>query len=66
MLKTIAFATAAAVGGNMIADRWVLRATPDSPSGFVDVTAGFGMDEIARGVCVALAFLALKKLVGSL
>lgn len=66
MVKTILFATGAAIVGNMIANRYVLRATPDSPSGFVDVTPGFGMDEVAAGLCVAGVFILGKKLLGGL
>ena len=66
MLKSIAVVTAFAIVGNMVADRWVLKATPDDPNGFVPITPGFGADEIARGLAVALAIVAGKKLLGSI
>jgi len=34
--------------GNVIAERFVLQAGPDDPSGFIPVSDGIGMDEIVR------------------
>ena len=55
----------AAVGiavGNMIAERWVLRASPEDPTGFVDVSPGFGLDEIARAAVIIPAMGAVDAL----
>jgi len=52
-----------AVAGNVIAERYVLRA-PGSDSGFVPVTDGIGLDELARAVTIVLASLGTDYLLG--
>lgn len=64
MVKQIAFVAGAAIAGNWLANRYVLRVTPDSPTGFVDISPGFGADEIATGLVIAGVFLLGKKLLG--
>jgi len=47
------------VAGNWVAERFVLKGDKDDPTGFIVVSDGFGMDDIARGaVIVAIAMLA--------
>lgn len=36
--------------GNVLAEKFVLKMSPDSPRGFIPVTDGIGMDEAARAV----------------
>ena len=34
--------------GNMVAERFLLKAAPNDPNGFVNPSAGFGLDDIVR------------------
>ena len=62
MKQALAIA-AGAVAGNFVAERWILKASADDPTGFILVADGFGMDDIVRaGVITAGALLAMKLL----
>lgn len=43
---------ASVIGGNYLAERYVLKSGPDDPTGFVQVADGLGMDDVARAVAV--------------
>lgn len=64
MLKTILFATGAAIVGNMIAEKFVLKAAADDPTGFVNIADGFGLDDVARAATIAATFVLAKKFMG--
>jgi hypothetical protein len=54
-MKKTALVFGSVIAGNYIAERFVLKAGPDDPTGFVMVADGLGMDDIARAACVLLA-----------
>lgn len=60
-MKAVLFVAAAAIIGNMLAEKFVLKATEDDPTGFVLVQEGIGIDDAARGVTIGLVYLGLKK-----
>ena len=64
MFKTLAKGPAAAVIGNMVAEKFILKSGPDDPSGFIEVADGLGMDDLARGLTIAVAFLLINQFVG--
>jgi len=43
---------AAVIGGNFLAERYVLKSGPDDPTGFVPVAEGIGWDDAARAVTI--------------
>jgi len=61
--KNIAVMMGGIVLGNVIAERFVLQAGPDDPSGFVPVSDGIGMDEVVRAALGVVSGFALEKLV---
>ena len=63
MFKTLAKGTAAAVIGNMVAEKFLLKSGPDDPTGFIEVADGFGLDDIVRGLTIAVVFVALDKVI---
>lgn len=60
-MKGFLVVAAAAVVGNMIAERFLLKSTDDDPTGFIVVSEGIGMDDVARAASIAGAYLLLKK-----
>ena len=54
---------AGAIVGNVVAERYVLRA-PGSDTGFVPVTDGIGLDELARGLTILVAAYGIDLLLG--
>lgn len=60
MKQALAIA-AGAIAGNMIAERFVLKAAQDDPTGFVLVADGFGMDDIARAALITAGAMLLLK-----
>jgi hypothetical protein len=52
--------TVGASVGNWIADAWILKAGP-ADEGFVDMEPGFGMDDVVRGITVAVSILTLEQ-----
>lgn len=42
------------IAGNYLAERFVLKASPDDPSGFIQVADGIGMDDVARAATILL------------
>jgi len=63
-VKSFAIAAGAAVVGNLLAEKFVLKPGPDSP-GLVAVTPmSFGADDVARGVTIAATMWAAKKFLG--
>jgi hypothetical protein len=55
---------AGSILGNMIAERFLLKAGPDDPSGFIMVADGIGMDDVARGLAIAFSAFMLEKVIG--
>lgn len=63
MIKHLLVYGGAAVAGNMIAERFILKDGPDDPSGFVEVKPGFGMDDIARALTIAALAIVAQRFV---
>jgi hypothetical protein len=42
------------IAGNYLAERFVLKASPEDPTGFVQVADGLGMDDVARAATILL------------
>lgn len=61
-VKNLAILTAAAVAGNYVAERFLLKDGPDDPSGFVEVKPGFGLDDITRAATIAVFAMLAGKL----
>lgn len=60
-MKGLLVVFGAAIVGNIVAEKFLLKAGPDDPDGFIEVKDGFGMDDAARGATIAaFAFLARK------
>jgi hypothetical protein len=53
-MKKTAIIFASVIAGNFVAERFVLKASADDPTGFVQVADGLGMDDVARAACVLL------------
>lgn len=50
-IKDLAILTGAAVAGNAIAEMYLIRS--NGSGGVVDLSPGFGMDDVVRGLAVA-------------
>lgn len=64
MLMKIVGAGAGAFAGDYVAQHFILRPSDDSPSGFITITDGFGVDDVVRYVLIAMGALAGMKLAG--
>ncbi len=53
-MKKTAIVFGSVIAGNWLAERFILKASPDDPSGFVQVADGLGMDDVARAAAVLL------------
>lgn len=62
MVKQILVLTGAAIAGNFLAERFILKDGPDDTSGIIEVKPGFGMDDVARGLVIAGVVLAAKQI----
>lgn len=60
-MKGFLVVVGAAIVGNMIAERYVLKSTPEDPTGFILVADGIGLDDAARGATIAAVYLVAKK-----
>ena len=49
------------IAGNMFAERWLLKAGPDDPQGFVMVADGIGLDDFVRGASIAMCAFFLDR-----
>lgn len=63
MILKVAVASGSALGAMFLIDRFVLRESDDSPTGFITKAPGFGVDDIVMGVGIAVAVLAALKFV---
>ena len=54
---------AGALLGNMIAEKFVLRQHPGDPSGFVHVSDGLGLDDVARAATITLGIVLLRRFI---
>lgn len=63
MLKNLLVITAGAVIGNMLANRFVLKASPDDPDGFILIEPGIGLDDVANGAVIAATIMLIKRFV---
>jgi hypothetical protein len=61
MVKQVAILTGAAILGNWLAERFILKDGPDDTSGFVEVKPGLGMDDVARGLTIAAVVMLANK-----
>lgn len=61
-MKKTAIVFGSVIVGNYLAERFVLKATPDDPSGFIQVAEGIGMDDVARAAVIVLTTYAVEKL----
>jgi hypothetical protein len=64
VIKKVLVLTAAGALGNYLTERFILR-MPGATGGFIDNSAGFGMDDVARGVVYATLSLIGLKIAGS-
>lgn len=62
-LMTILVGAGGVLAGEFVAEKFVLKNGDDDPDGFILMTPGFGLDEIARGVTVFLVTFMVLKLV---
>ena len=63
-MKGILVLAGSVVAGNWIAERFLLKASPDDPTGFILVAEGFGIDDVARAACIVGVSLLAKKFIG--
>lgn len=54
----------AAIVGNMVAEKFLLKAGPDDPDGFIEVKPGLGLDDVARGAAIAGVYMVAKRFLG--
>lgn len=52
MNKKMLVLLGAAVIGNMLAEKFLLKSSEDDPRGFVMVAEGFGADDLTRAVAI--------------
>lgn len=62
--KQFAIGTLGVILGNVIAERFVLKGDPEDPQGFVMVSDGVGLDEVARGALGMAGVMVIKKVIG--
>jgi hypothetical protein len=53
-MKKTAIVFGSVIVGNYLAERFVLKANADDPTGFVQVAEGIGMDDVARAAVILL------------
>jgi hypothetical protein len=63
-IKKTAVIFGSVIAGNYLAERFVLKASPDDPTGFVLVAEGLGMDDVARAASILLVVAIADKLTG--
>lgn len=63
-MKGFLVVLAASVVGNMVAEKFVLKAN-DEDTGWIQASEGLGMDDFARAACIALAYWGAKKVLPS-
>lgn len=52
------------VVGNYLAERFLLKAGPDDPTGFIPVSEGIGLDDVARAAAIVVVAMLAKKFIG--
>lgn len=60
-MKALLFVAGAAVVGNFLAERFVLKSTAEDPTGFILVADGFGLDDAARAIVIGATYMLAKK-----
>lgn len=65
-MKGLLFVAGSAFVGNMIAERFVLKSTPEDPTGFIEVADGIGLDDAARALTIGAVYLLAKKVLGGI
>ena len=63
-MKGLLFVAGSAFVGNMIAERFILKSTPEDPTGFIEVRDGIGLDDAARAFVIGGVYLLAKKFLG--
>ncbi len=61
-LKKVLFAAAGAMVGKIATERFVLKATPDDPTGFVLVQDGIGVDDLVSALGAVFGIAGVKML----
>ncbi len=64
MITKLLITTILAAAGIWAAEKWVLTTGADGDGGFVQITPGFGMDDIAQALTVAVVIAFGAGLVG--
>jgi hypothetical protein len=63
MFKGMLVLGAGAIVGNMIAEKFLLKSSPDDTTGFIVVDEGLGMDDVARAAAIVGTILLLQKFI---
>lgn len=63
-MKGLLVLVGAAIVGNMLAEKFLLKAGPDDPDGFIEVKEGLGLDDLARGGAIAAVAYLARKFIG--
>lgn len=50
--------------GNYVAERFILKSSADDKDGFIPVTDGLGLDDVARALTIVLVATLAKKFIG--
>lgn len=64
-MKGFLVVLAAAIVGNMIAEKFLLKSGENDTSGTILAEEGFGMDDVARAAAIAGAYFLAKKFLPS-
>lgn len=54
----------AIVAGNLLAEKFILKAGADDPTGFITVNDGLGLDDVARAATIIAVAWVGKKFIG--
>lgn len=63
-MKGILVLAGGVIVGNYLAERFVLKANADDPSGFIVVSEGLGMDDVARAAVIVGIVMVAKRFIG--
>ena len=53
-MKKTAIVFGSVIAGNWLAERFILKSSQEDPTGFILVSDGLGMDDVARAAAVLL------------
>lgn len=63
-MKGILVLAGGVIVGNYLAERFVLKANADDPTGFIVVSEGLGMDDVARAAVIVAVVMVSKRFIG--